>query len=159
MVKKKKFILDACCGPKAMWLRKNHPNVLYIDKRSDQICHPDLVMDFRDLKFEDESFYLVVFDPPHIKRLKPLGTITKRFGVLHPETWQGDIKKAFKECFRVLKPYGTLMFKWSDCDIKVENILHLFPCDPLFFNRFDKKSGTITYWFCFMKIPGENAKM
>lgn len=28
--------------------------------------NPDVIADFRDMPFPDESFYLVVFDPPHL---------------------------------------------------------------------------------------------
>lgn len=74
-----KIILDACCGGRAFWFNKNHPETLYVDRRvmQPQIvstgrnartrkCLPDKVMDFRKLDIEDESFRLVVFDPPHL---------------------------------------------------------------------------------------------
>ena len=61
---KDKFILDACCGPKYMWTNKNHPNTIYIDVRKEEkgfdtnrptiSINPDIVADFRDLRFEDE---------------------------------------------------------------------------------------------------------
>lgn len=35
-----KFILDACCGPKAMWYNKNHPNAIYIDNRYEESLGP-----------------------------------------------------------------------------------------------------------------------
>ena len=53
---KNKFILDACCGGRMMWINKKHPNTLYIDIREEnkghipqQINHevkPDIVIDF-----------------------------------------------------------------------------------------------------------------
>jgi len=75
---KDKFILDACCSGKAMWKNKNHPNAVYIDIREEetlgphrpnQSIKPDYIMDFRDMKFDDKSFKLVVFEPPHLKSL------------------------------------------------------------------------------------------
>lgn len=69
-----KVILDVCCGGRMMWFEKEHPNALYVDKRIGERgfmtyrprfeVMPDIVGDFRALKFEDESFSLVVFDPP-----------------------------------------------------------------------------------------------
>lgn len=31
--------------------------------------------------------------------------------------WRQDIRQGFEECFRVLKPYGTLIFKWSEVQV------------------------------------------
>lgn len=63
------------------WFDKNNPDVLFIDKRSETVTakdrdkvrtievKPDIIADFTDLPFKDESFYMVVFDPPHLKSL------------------------------------------------------------------------------------------
>lgn len=70
-----KRILDACCGSKMFWFDKNHEDVIFMDNRelSTTLCDgrklivkPDLIADFRNMPFDDESFYLVVFDPPHL---------------------------------------------------------------------------------------------
>jgi len=166
---KDKFILDACCGGKMMWFNKNHPNVIYIDNRKEEKGHiqkgynpnhevnPDIVMDFRDLKFPDNSFKLVVFDPPHLTTLTETSIMKKKFGVLNAETWQGDLKKAFKECWRVLDNYGTLIIKWNDIKITYKKLLSLFNEDLLFMNitagQKALKQKNRSYWFCFMKIP------
>lgn len=68
-----KIILDATCGSRMIWFDKEHPNTVYMDNRQLEsiLCdgrtlniHPDVVADFTDMPFEDESFHLVVFDPP-----------------------------------------------------------------------------------------------
>ncbi|GAB1358556.1 hypothetical protein MASR1M31_03340 [Porphyromonadaceae bacterium] len=68
-----KKILDACCGSKMFWFDKQNPLVVFSDIRKETmtLCdgrtlevNPDVVADFRDLPFPDESFKLVVFDPP-----------------------------------------------------------------------------------------------
>jgi hypothetical protein len=69
-----KFILDACCSGRMMWFDKKHPNAIYIDIREEEkglssrrpeFCvKPDMIMDFRDLKFPDKSFKLIAWDPP-----------------------------------------------------------------------------------------------
>jgi SAM-dependent methyltransferase len=114
-VPKEKFILDATAGLRMMWLDKAHLNVVYLDKRSE--VKPDIVGDFRNLtQFKDESFNLVVFDPPHDIRngpSDPNSLFIKHFGWLEPETWQNDIKQGLAECYRVLAPKGVLIFKWS----------------------------------------------
>ena len=103
---KNKFILDACCSVKAMWYNKNHPNTVYIDIREEpsgfmkgrrENIKPDYIMDFRQMEFPDNSFKLVVFEPPHLSKLGKTSLFRKRFGCLEAETWQSDIKQAFKE--------------------------------------------------------------
>ena len=66
---KDKFILDACCGSRMFWFNKKHPNTLYVDNRKETLkqsgkrgeinVNPDFIMDFRDLKFKDNSFKLI----------------------------------------------------------------------------------------------------
>lgn len=47
---------------------------------------------------------------------------------------------------RVLKPNGTLIFKWNEDQIKLSKILQIIEFKPLFGN---KKGGT--HWLVFMK--------
>ncbi len=165
-----KFILDACCGGRMMWFNKKHPNVLYIDNRREEkgLCKerpefevkPDMVMDFTNLEFPDKKFKLVVWDPPHGLTFSKSSIMSKKFGCLNAETWQGDLKKGFKECWRVLEDYGVLVFKWNDMEIPYKKVLSYFTESPLFMNitagpKTLKTKGTRSYWFCFMKIPKE----
>jgi len=156
-----KFILDACCGSRMFWFNKNHPNTLYTDKRLE--VNPDIQMDFMDLKFDDKSFKLVIFDPPHIiQEYNPDSFILKSYGVLNPKTWKSDIKKGFDECWRVLEDYGILIFKWNSRDwdkrTKEDEIINIIGIKPLIKNVITKDAGlkrnySKTYWFVFMKIP------
>lgn len=70
-------VLDACCGSKMFWFDKENEDVTYMDIREVETelsdgrmleVKPDVVADFRDMPFEDETFHLVVFDPPHLVR-------------------------------------------------------------------------------------------
>ena len=168
---KDKFILDACCGYRMMWTNKNHPNVLYIDNRVGEKglikqrpnfeVQPDIVMDFTKLDLPDKSFKLVVWDPPHGTTFTRTSIMAKKFGVLNAETWQNDLKKGFKELWRVLEDYGVLVFKWNDLAIPYKKVLKQFPIEPLFYNitagpKTLETKGTRSYWFCFMKIPETN---
>ena len=149
-----KQILDACCGPKMFWFDKNHKNTVYMDKREGDfsvgskkvLVTPDLVGDFRDMPFEDETFYLVVFDPPHLLWAGKRGRLKAAYGDLNKETWKEDIKAGFDECWRVLRPGGTLIFKWSEAQIPKKEVRELYPAEPLFGNRRDK-----THWVVFFK--------
>lgn len=157
-----KKILDATCGGRSIWHpdNKDRDDTLYIDSRKrepgfiegreDYAVEPDEVQDFRDLPYPDESFNLVVFDPPHEVRkdgMKHLsGWMTKKYGALHAETWQSDIKKGFEELFRVLKPNGVLVFKFSDRHVDFKEVLDLSPRPPLFgtmSNRNGKRRNTM----------------
>lgn len=77
----KKKILDVTCGSRTIWFNKQHPAAVYCDVRDEEcsaiwkstshdserkcIVHPDVQCDFTDLPFPDNTFSLVVFDPPH----------------------------------------------------------------------------------------------
>ena len=156
-----KQILDACCGSRMFWFDKEHPATVFMDNRSfaKTLCDgrrfevkPDLIADFREILFPDESFRLVVFDPPHLRSAGNTSWLGIKYGVLE-STWQNDLRRGFEECMRVLHPYGVLIFKWSEDQINTADILKLLPVQPLFGNRRGK-----TIWLCFMKFPEEESK-
>ena len=136
------------------WFDKKNKDTCYMDIRKENFeihgkyvnVNPDVVADFRDMPFEDESFYLVVFDPPHLKWAGPNSIMKAQYGQLNKDNWPEDLRKGFKECMRVLKPNGTLIFKWSDAQINVKEILELIPFKPLFGNQRGK-----THWLVFFK--------
>ncbi|WP_336704415.1 class I SAM-dependent methyltransferase [Chryseobacterium indologenes] len=157
---KEKKILDACCGSKMFWFDKNNPDVLFIDKRKETVTAkdrdkirvinvlPDLVADFTDMPFENDKFNMVVFDPPHLKTLGKTSWMAKKYGRLE-DNWKNVIAKGFDECMRVLKPNGTLIFKWNESEIKTNDVLSLIPYKPLFGHTSGRQSKTI--WIAFMK--------
>lgn len=154
----KKKILDACCGSKMFWFDKNNPNVVFADNRSEEhvLCdgrkleiNPDVVMDFTDMTFPDNSFKLVVFDPPHFNNLGENSWMAKKYGVLPPD-WQTVIKQGFDECMRVLEPDGILVFKWNEHQIPVSKILKTVGVQPLLGHKSGKMSQT--HWLLFMKL-------
>lgn len=154
-----KKVLDVCCSVKGMWFNKQDQRALFMDKRKEthidtypcgtktNIIDPDIVGDFTDMPFEDESFYHIVFDPPHIVSNSE-SQITKKYGKLEGD-WREMLRQGFKECFRVLKPNGTLIFKWSEVQFPVKEILELTDYKPLYGHRSGKKMNT--HWICFIK--------
>lgn len=155
----KKIILDACCGSRMMWFDKVNPLAIFADQRTEihtlcdgrsLVINPDIEMDFTQMPFEDESFKLVVFDPPHLKKLGKNTWMAQKYGVLLP-TWETDIKAGFDECMRVLEPFGVLIFKWNEHQINLNQILDVIKTKPLFGHTSGKHGKTI--WMCFMKIP------
>lgn len=149
-----KRILDACCSGRMFWFNKHHPDTVYMDNREldttlcdgrKLVVKPDVVGDFRNMPFPDESFYLVVFDPPHLVRAGDDSWLAKKYGKLGP-LWEHDISEGFDECMRVLKPNGTLILKWNEEQIKLSELLKVIGKEPLFGNRRSK-----THWLVFMK--------
>lgn len=160
-------VLDVCCGPRMMWFDSADRRALFIDKRrgtfardfgtvgtrnrAPSVVAPDILASFTALPFADESFYQVVFDPPHMLRSKVgaagRGLFPKMYGVLG-KGWQSELEQGFRECFRVLKPNGTLIFKWADVSVPVSQVLLAArPDTPLFGSR----RGKHTHWIVFMK--------
>lgn len=157
-----KLILDACCGSRMFWFDRGNPGVEFVDNRTlhTTLCdgrrldiEPDTIADFRALPYEDESFYHVVFDPPHMTSLGENSWMAKKYGRLD-KNWRQTIHDGFHECMRVLKPHGTLIFKWNEHDIKVSEILETIGAQPLY----GHKSGKLqkTHWLVFYKEAKES---
>jgi SAM-dependent methyltransferase len=153
-----KAILDATAGSRMIWFDKENPDVLYMDNRqlTTTLCdgrilnvHPDVIADFRNMPFEDNTFYLVVFDPPHIRVAGEKSWLAQKYGILS-DNWQEDIRQGFRESMRVLKPNGTLIFKWNEEQVKLSEVLEAIGQKPLFGNRRSK-----THWMVFMKKKDE----
>lgn len=153
-------ILDCCCGSRMFWFDKNNPNVTFMDNRelNDTLCDgrkleikPDIIGDFRNMPFENNTFDMIVFDPPHLIRAGKNSWLAKKYGLLNFETWQNDLSKGFNECIRVLKPNGTLVFKWNEQQIKLKEVLECFGQTPLFGDKRNK-----THWLVFIKKEVKN---
>lgn len=149
-----KPILDVCCGSRMFWFDKNNKNVVFMDNRvlHDTLCdgrsldiEPDIVGDFRNIPFDDNTFSMVVFDPPHLVRAGENFWLAKKYGKLS-ENWAQDLHQGFSECMRVLKPNGTLIFKWNEDQIKLSEILKVIGFEPLFGNK-----RANTHWLVFIK--------
>lgn len=112
---------------------------------------PDIVADFRNIPFNNNTFSMVVFDPPHLLKVGENSWLAKKYGKLS-DTWSQDLKQGFNECMRVLKPYGTLIFKWNEQQIKLSEVLKCFSNKPIFGNK-----RADTHWLVFMKVGENNA--
>jgi ubiquinone/menaquinone biosynthesis C-methylase UbiE len=147
-------ILDACCGSRMFWFDKENPDVTFMDCRQyyEELptghvvnVDPDIVADFRDMPFEDDVFDMVVFDPPHLINVGESSWLAKKYGRLD-ELWPEDIRQGFAECMRVLRPAGTLIFKWNEDQVPLSEVLEAIGEQPLFGNKRSK-----THWLVFMK--------
>ena len=154
-----KLILDPASSMRSFYFDKKDKRVLFGDIRvkethlltNGQTIHiePDEVMDFRAIPYPDETFKVVVFDPPHMLNLSEKSWMRKKYGVLDKETWRDDLTKGFAECFRVLKDEGTLILKWNEVSIPLKDILTLTPYKPVLGHPSGKRMGT--HWVLFIK--------
>ncbi len=142
-----KPIIDVCCGAKMFWFDKENPNVDFCDIRTVEKhefypnryieIKPDTICDFTALPFDDNSYKLAVFDPPHLLHAGEKSWLALKYGNLNGD-WREMLQKGFEECFRVLEPDGVLIFKWSEIEIPLKEILKLAPQKPLFGHRSGK---------------------
>jgi len=151
-------ILDATCGARSIWFDKQDKRAVFADAREEIhfLCdgrvlevRPDEIIDFRHMPYQDNSFYMVIFDPPHLINVGDNSWLAAKYGKLNKQNWQEDIARGFAECFRVLKPNGTLIFKWSEVQIRLSQILSLTPYKPVVGHRSGKQMNT--HWISFIK--------
>lgn len=116
-----------------------------LDNLFKELAKPDIKMDFREMPFSDNTFKIVVFDPPHLKQAGSESWLAKKYGVL-PKDWKPYLKAGFDECMRVLEPDGILVFKWNEEQIKLNDVLKEFGKEPLLGDQRGK-----TRWILFMK--------
>lgn len=156
-------ILDPASGSRMFYFDRTDPRVIFGDIRQERhslpdksstggarqlVIEPDQVMDFRALPFADATFHLVVFDPPHLVNNGSHGWLALKYGKLGND-WRDDLRAGFAECFRVLRPFGTLIFKWNEHDIPVRDVLSLTDAKPICGNRSGKNAKS--HWLVFMK--------
>ena len=112
-------VLDACCGSRMFWFDRKDQRATFVDKRRERhaarcfeqgrfagTCDcPRPLADFTDLPFPDNTFALVVFDPPHFERNGATGWVGLKYGTLKGD-WREELRQGFAECFRVLRPEG-----------------------------------------------------
>ena len=134
------------------YFEKDHPNILYIDRRRETVEMKDRDK-IRTLEINpdlDECFYFVVFDPPHLINCGKNSWLAKKYGKLDKDTWKETLSKGLSECLRVVKPGCVVAMKWSERDIKTTELLKTLPQKP----AFGDKSG-MTRWLFFVKGVNE----
>ncbi|MGF0095024.1 hypothetical protein ACQRC6_01170 [Peptoniphilus sp. SGI.035] len=148
------MILDVCCGSQMFYFDKNRDDLITMDIRKENFeihgkkvnVNPQIIGDFTNIPFKNETFHHVIFDPPHLISPGKNSIMGAQYGGLNKDTWPVIIKKGFEECMRVLMPNGTLVFKWSEHDITLKKVLDICPFKPVYGHRRGK-----TVWMIFIK--------
>lgn len=126
-----KLILDATCGMRGIWFQKNEPHTLFCDARTAHYesdygtrqahrtidVKPDMEIDFTDMPFEDGTFNLVVFDPPHLIG-EDKSWLKRMYGCYETkEEALRSVAQGIRECVRVLRTGGGV-------GVQVERVGH-----------------------------------
>lgn len=153
-----KDIIDLCCGWRMFWHDKNDPLVHFMDirtlpkgsikSRPNFSVEPDEIGDYRDVKYPDNTFKIVVLDPPHLRSLWDKSWMAMKYGKLL-ESRKEDIRKWFYEGIRILQDKWILIFKRSESEIPISEIISLFPVKFSIWNRSGKWNKTI--WLIYIK--------
>lgn len=148
-------VLDVCCSGRKFWFDKRNPQAVYCDQRREDhvlvdgrtyTIHPMVQADFKSLPFPNDHFDLVVYDPPHRSDLGLASWMAIQYGVLLPD-WRTALRAGFDQCMRVLRPSGTLIFKWSEGQFKLREVLDSIGQEPLF----GHKTSNTAVWTTFLK--------
>lgn len=110
-------VLDVTANRRRMWDGLDTSRVVYTD--IDPAMCPDVVADFRSLPFADESFGVIVFDPPHLPcaAASPASLQQMRddYGLGHGGSGPAAFFAPFlREAARVLQHDGIILAKLKD---------------------------------------------
>lgn len=160
-------ILDSTCSAKSIWYQKDNPFTVFMDMRKGDFIaetdnmnkegvrtwrvHPDILAKWQHLPFKDNSFDMVVFDPPHLicNSNNRISGMAIKYGFLYNQSWREQIRIGAAELFRALKPEGIFILKWCEKDKKIEDVLELLPYKPMFGTRTGQSNKT--HWILFLK--------
>lgn len=129
-----KRVLDACCGSRMFYFDKADPEVLFADNRElkTTLCDgrtllvkPDIHMDFRNMPYPDNTFKVVVFDPPHLLHAGTKSWLAQKYGIL-PKEWKTYLKAGFLECICIQIIIFVSRYKSDACKF---NYVKLYSCN------------------------------
>ena len=79
------------------WFDKNNPNVTFADIRRENVSFkdgnkvrslsidPQVIHDFTQMSYPNNTFKLVIFDPPHLIKGGNKSWLVKKYGRLNPD--------------------------------------------------------------------------
>jgi len=147
-----KDIIDLCCWWRMFRYDKNNPLVHFMDirklpswsikSRPNFTVDPDEIWDFRNIQHPDNTFKVVIMDPPHLRSLWDKSWMAMKYWKVSRER-KVDMELWFKEAMRVLQDRWILIFKRNDSEISVSEIVKIFPIKPSIWQRTWKNNKTI----------------
>jgi hypothetical protein len=145
-------ILDLSAGKRAVWFNKNHPDAVYLDKRSE--VNPTLVCDTREIPAAAGSGYgLICWDPPHMN-CGPHSNMSKVYGYHTTAEILEVIERTGREAHRVSVPGALMALKWNTHDIKLPRVFNLLQnWEPLFGHLTKDGPRSQTYWVMLRRLP------
>lgn len=154
------MILDATAGFRNMWGKRGKQNVIFMDKRSE--CKPDVIGVWENLPFKDNSFDLVIFDPPHIVWNEKWKRSEQRQNILDMFSFWTTKKQITPTLFKALKEFHRvaekLCFKWCDTRdgttyLKLSSIFRGL-WEPIYEKKQENKGfgSRYTWWVTFNKL-------
>lgn len=148
-------VLDCSAGLRGMWLDKHFPSAVYVDIRSE--VSPDLVASSTCLPFHNETFDLILFDPPH-HNVGASGEWSLDYGVFTTAEILNLCRRTFPELRRVVKPAGVVLFKWNDHSIGLSRVMPDPETGlvPLVAQRvaYHTKHASVTTWVTLVRKEG-----
>jgi hypothetical protein len=111
-LKKDDLVLDATYGD-GKWWTTWQPTVLFYNQND---------FDFRDMPISNDTYDVVVFDPPYVctggRKTSTLKEFNDRYGLTDapptPDELQFLIEGGLRECKRVVRPDGLILVKCMD---------------------------------------------
>ena len=113
-------ILDATANRRKMWKGVEHAGErVHLD--IDPEVEPDVVGNYKAMPFEDASFDLIVFDPPHLPAAAASPRSSEQYkrdyGLAHSaraDNISSEFPPFLREAARVLRPDGLIFAKLKD---------------------------------------------
>ena len=102
--------LDVTYGSGNFWKGEQHIDVIAHDLNPSRAPHGE--MDFRDLRYGDQSFDVVLFDPPHMADAGEESVLGERFGSYSNDELKNVVQEGAREAWRV--SYLGVVIKVSD---------------------------------------------
>jgi hypothetical protein len=113
------IVVDVTSNARRMWKKLDTSGVIFCDISPS--VHPDVVADFRQLPFADNSISAIVFDPPHLPMAagtdKSLPHFVRNYGLsrsVHADNISSFFIPFLLEANRVLKDDGLVFAKLAD---------------------------------------------
>ena len=110
-------VLDCTANTKKMWKGVEWSGEIVFSD-IDPSCNPDVVVDFRETGFQDSSFDVIVFDPPHLPSAaaspKSMIAMSSIYGLERAPN-DDNVSSLFSpfllEARRILRPDGLVFAK------------------------------------------------